>query len=186
MAQENTQADYQEIEFKKRARRRLVGSIALVLILIVFLPMLLEDKHNPDPQQGLTTTFPPEQSNPVETAPLESPVNQPETTQQNTSPAQPSAAHPNPENSSTEKTSATDTAAQNTAGLMIQVGVFSDSANVTQLQSKLETNGFKVNTSALENGKTRLRVGPYASKAEADAAMAKLQSLKFNPMVVND
>jgi DedD protein len=69
---------------------------------------------------------------------------------------------------------------------MVQVGVFADTANVKQIQSKLETNGFKVQSNAYANGKVRVRVGPYSSKAEADTAIAKLQSLKFNPMIVND
>ncbi len=202
MAQENSQADYQEIELSKRARRRLVGSIALVILLIVFLPMLLEDKHPQDPHQDLVITIPAEQGTSTEAS---APANNPTTSDNSaassdTSSAASTANTSNPANSppaeaapvAEEKPAVAANSADSgkdkkaTSGLMLQVGVFSDSANVKQLQSKLESNGFKVAINQYPNGKTRIRVGPYASKTEADAAIAKLQALKFNPMVVND
>ncbi len=202
MAQENSQADYQEIELSKRARRRLVGSIALVILLIVFLPMLLEDKHPQDPHQDLVITIPAEQGTSTEAS---APANNPTTSDNSaassdTSSAASTANTSNPANSppaeaapvAEEKPAVAANSADSgkdkkaTSGLMLQVGVFSDSANVKQLQSKLESNGFKVAINQYPNGKTRIRVGPYASKTETDAAIAKLQALKFNPMVVND
>ena len=202
MAQENSQADYQEIELSKRARRRLVGSIALVILLIVFLPMLLEDKHPQDPHQDLVITIPAEQGTSTE---VSAPANIPTTSDNSaassdTSSAASTANTSNPANSppaeaapvAEEKPAVAANSADSgkdkkaTSGLMLQVGVFSDSANVKQLQSKLESNGFKVAINQYPNGKSRIRVGPYANKSEADAAIAKLQALKFNPMVVND
>lgn len=35
----------QGLSFKKRARRRLVGAIALVLLMVIILPMVLEDRE---------------------------------------------------------------------------------------------------------------------------------------------
>ena len=37
----------EELQLKKRARRRLVGAIALVLLVVVFLPMLLDSEPKP-------------------------------------------------------------------------------------------------------------------------------------------
>lgn len=37
----------EEIQLKKRARRRLVGAIALVLIVVIFLPMVLDNEPKP-------------------------------------------------------------------------------------------------------------------------------------------
>lgn len=206
MAQENSQADYQEIELSKRARRRLVGSIALVILLIVFLPMLLEDKHPQDPHQDLVITIPAEQGTSTEAS---APANNPTTSDNSSASSDTSSAASTANTSNTASNAANNPPAEaapvveekpavvansadsgkdkkTTSGLMLQVGVFSDSANVKQLQSKLESNGFKVAINQYPNGKTRIRVGPYASKTEADAAIAKLQALKFNPMVVND
>ena len=59
MAQDKLQSqDEQEIQFKKRARRRLVGSIALVLFMIVALPMVLEDRSAQTPKTPVAISIP--------------------------------------------------------------------------------------------------------------------------------
>ena len=174
MAQENTQSDFQEIEFKKRARRRLVGSIALVLLMIVILPMVLEDKHEDAPKQDLVITIPTEDS---QQAPATS-----NTQAESQASANIVESQTQPE-ATADKVNSSEI---NASPVNIQVGVFADSANVKQIQNNLEANGFKVQTSTYATGKIRVRVGPYATKAEADVAIAKLQALKFNPMIVND
>src|SRR5690606_13792625 len=52
------QLDEQEIQFKKRARRRLVGAIALVLLMVTILPMVLDDKSANLSQQEITISIP--------------------------------------------------------------------------------------------------------------------------------
>ena len=47
----------QELSFKKRARRRLVGAIALVLLMIIVLPMILKDRTLVQPKEEITITF---------------------------------------------------------------------------------------------------------------------------------
>ena len=183
MAQDNTQSDYQEIEFKKRARRRLVGSIALVLLMIVVLPMVLVDKHHETPKQDLVITIPSEEVAPVTSAPAPAETANPTPVTSNDVATPPEDT---PDKSSANSDKAPDKSSQSTTTVMVQVGVFSDAANVKQIQSKLESNGFKVQTNSYPTGKIRVRVGPFASRSEADTAIAKLQTLKFNPMVVND
>lgn len=59
MAQDKLQSqDEQEIQFKKRARRRLVGSVALVLFMIVALPMVLEDRSAQTPKTPVAISIP--------------------------------------------------------------------------------------------------------------------------------
>jgi DedD protein len=41
----------EEIQLRKRARRRLVGAIALVLLAVVFLPMVLDSEPRQRPQE---------------------------------------------------------------------------------------------------------------------------------------
>ena len=48
----------QELVFKKRARRRLVGAVALVLIMIIVLPMILKERTFVEPKQEITITLP--------------------------------------------------------------------------------------------------------------------------------
>lgn len=49
-----------EIAFKKRARRRLVGAIALVLLMVTILPMVLDDRNNQQPKPEIEITIPSE------------------------------------------------------------------------------------------------------------------------------
>lgn len=63
MAQDNMESQSeQEIQFKKRARRRLVGAIALVLLMIVLLPMLLEDRVAQTPKEEVVISIPSQDS----------------------------------------------------------------------------------------------------------------------------
>ncbi|MHB1591746.1 MAG: SPOR domain-containing protein [Sulfuricella sp.] len=63
-------------------------------------------------------------------------------------------------------------------GYTVQIGVFSNPANALQLQEKLAQNGIKSHT------ETKLHVGPFQSKAEADQALAKIRSLGISAVVV--
>src|SRR4051794_10118228 len=48
----------EELQLKKRARRRLVGAIALVLLIVVFLPMVLDSEPKPL-NQDIAISIPP-------------------------------------------------------------------------------------------------------------------------------
>lgn len=52
------QSNDQELQFKKRARRRLVGAIALVLLMVTLLPMVLDDRSSKAPQQEIAIHIP--------------------------------------------------------------------------------------------------------------------------------
>ena len=52
--------DDQELIFKKRARRRLVGAVALVLLMIIVLPMILKERAFVQPKEEITITLPDE------------------------------------------------------------------------------------------------------------------------------
>ena len=71
----------EELQLKKRARRRLVGAIALVLLAVVFLPMVLDKEPKPVGQDIAIripsqdeTTFHPQVAAPVPKAIPEAPV----------------------------------------------------------------------------------------------------------------
>ncbi len=64
--------------------------------------------------------------------------------------------------------------------VVIQVGAFSDAAKVRDVRKKLEQAGVKTYTQTVEkDGKTttRIRVGPYESKEEADKAAVRIRKL---------
>jgi DedD protein len=52
-----------ELNQKKRARRRLVGAIALVLLMLILLPFVLKDRNASAPQSEITISLPNEKIN---------------------------------------------------------------------------------------------------------------------------
>jgi len=70
-------------------------------------------------------------------------------------------------------------AAPATARFVVQVGAFADDAKVREARGKVEKTGVKSYTQAVETpgGKRiRVRVGPYATKAEADKVAARIKA----------
>ncbi len=71
--------------------------------------------------------------------------------------------------------------------LAIQVGAFSDDAKVREIRSKLEQAGLKTYIQVVEkDGKstTRIRVGPYETREEADKAAARIRKLDLPASVL--
>ncbi len=70
---------------------------------------------------------------------------------------------------------------------VVQVGAFADPAKATAARRKLEAAGLKTYTHVAETkeGKrTRVRVGPFSSRAEADKAAAKVKDLDLPAAVL--
>ena len=66
------------------------------------------------------------------------------------------------------------------ARLVVQVGAFADADKAREARTKLEKAGLKTYTQVADtkDGKrTRVRVGPFATKAEAEKAASKIKSL---------
>ncbi len=61
---------------------------------------------------------------------------------------------------------------------VVQVGAYTDAATLRDTRAKVEKLGLKTYTQVIENDagkRTRVRLGPYATRAEADAAAARLK-----------
>ena len=66
------------------------------------------------------------------------------------------------------------------ARLVVQVGAFADADKAREVRNKLEKAGLKTYTQVADtkDGKrTRVRVGPFATKAEAEKAASKIKTL---------
>jgi DedD protein len=78
--------------------------------------------------------------------------------------------------------------AKTTAGrAVIQVGAFSDAAKLRDVRQKLEQAGLKTYTQVVEKeGKstTRIRVGPYETREEADKVAARIRKLDLPASVL--
>jgi DedD protein len=188
----------EELQLKKRARRRLVGAIALVLFVIVFLPMFLDNEPR-KMSQDISINIPslaeqesresepepepepePVSPEPLRFRPVESSAGndqtEPEPVQQARSNSEPtrSAADKIP-TAQTNKGSVDD-------GFVVQLGAFSDAGNATRLAAKVRENRFKAYTQVVStaNGeRTRVRVGPYPTRAAAEDARERLKSRKL-------
>lgn len=70
---------------------------------------------------------------------------------------------------------------------VIQVGAFADAAKAREVRQTLEKAGLKTYTHVAKTAdgeRTRVRVGPFANRAEADKAAAKVKSLSLSAAVL--
>lgn len=218
----SNQLNEQEIQFKKRARRRLVGAIALVLLMVTILPMVLDDRSAKAPQQEIAITIPsqdnkdftskvvpvpeasavpaetpmpePVEQKPVEAAASESPAKPAEPAALKEPAEKPEAPVAAPaklpvEAKPAEAAPAREVIQAKPAGAAsVQIGVFSESNNVKQLQQKLQSLGYKSYTEKVattKGDKIRLRAGPFTSRAEAESALDKIKGSGMTGMVVS-
>lgn len=63
-------------------------------------------------------------------------------------------------------------------GYQVQLGLFASPDNAEKLIDDLKKRGISART------ETRVQLGPFATRAEAEDAMAKLKALGYQPMLV--
>jgi len=171
-------------ELRRRTRRRLIGAAALLVIAVFIVPMLLDPTPRPVPDtvaismpsQPTPISAAPEPARAVEadssklvagvseTAPIEAP-----------SKASPSAAESRPAVPAESERFALQVAAMATVG----------AAN--QLAARLKKAGFVAYVEAIktaEGPRHRVRVGPFASREEAQRASEKLRAAGFAAALV--
>ena len=207
--QKETAGD-QELNLKKRARRRLVGAIALVLLMIIVLPMILKDRAATNPQEKITISLPGEQQTVTPAAPSDFdssivPTEPSAATPQTTvtiEPAAPPTADPEasvakPEKQASDKVLVVKEAPSKEVSkasvdvnhkCYVQIGVFSDEANVKQLQGKLIDLGYKSQTEKIDTAKgkkIRLRTQLFADRNEAAIALQNIKDAGLTGMVVS-
>ena len=81
---------------------------------------------------------------------------------------------------------ATPAAVGSTAGYYINVGLFADEANARKAQARLLNEGLPAFRQELNNAsgrRIRVRVGPYDSRATADAAAAAIRAMALDAVV---
>jgi len=187
----------EEIQFRKRARRRLVGAIVLVLIVVVVVPWILPaDKPQQDTQQ-IDIRIPAQDASgyapKVLPAPAPAPAPQPAVSAQaEPVPAEtPVAAAPVPEPQKPvaapePKPEATAKAEPKAAPLAaaesfyVQYGAFSEAKNAKQKQADLKAKGIASFTEVVKTSsgdKIRVRSGPYATREAAEKAQQKAKPL---------
>lgn len=200
----------QDLLLRKRARRRLVGAIALVIIAIVILPMVLDRAPKPEGQE-IEITIPlenlvgefspnivPETGVPTIADPVAKEsvlaVQQVEKTesdllvqsiQAKKKQADMLVGGENESEDSLKVKKSTTT----TGIFVVQLGAFSDSAKAKYQQHSLTSYGIKRSyTETLKrNDKeiTRVRIGPFFTREAAEEERKKLKKLGLDGMVMS-
>ncbi len=173
-------------EIRRRGRRRLVGAIAIVALLVVFVPMILDQEPRTGREPALA--IPPRENAPPLPAPGQrapaAPA--PQAAPAAATPAPAPAAAPSPARSAPPAAPASKAAkapaAPHLEGFAVQVGAFKDEDTLRAAREKLAAAGLAHYTEHLDaasGGLTRLRAGPFKTRQAAEAALAKakLQSL---------
>jgi len=183
---------------RRRARQRLMGAAVLVLLAVVGFPLLFDTQPRPisvdipidipDKNKLAPGAVPPalvkaateSEAKPAEPAPAASlspkeevvaaaPAILKEAPVAAAVPVQPKEAPPAAKEEASPR-------------YVVQVGAYAEDAKVREVRAKLEKAGLKTYTQLAETkeGKrTRVRMGPYTNKAEAEKALAKVKGLQL-------
>lgn len=161
--------------------------------MVIVLPMILKDRATITPTEKITITLPSEQAQtspsdfdssivPAEPAAVideVAPESVPEKETNIATNADTEAATPTKEKPAKEIAS---------AKFYVQVGVFSDAANVKQLQTKLSDLGYKSQTEKISTDKgqkIRLRTQVFGDRNEAAIALENIKDAGLTGMVVS-
>ena len=190
MASPSSEAEASEI--RRRGRRRLIGAVVLVAVLVVVIPMVLDSEPRPSRSTPVAAIPPKDSVAPLPT-PKPAPVApaQPVAPAPSVTPAQAGAQSPDagkpasPPPSTPQPAKAAE--APKLEGFAVQVGAFRDEAKLKQSREKLTGAGIVHYTERLDakaGPLTRLRAGPFATREEAEAALAKLKLSALDGKVV--
>lgn len=197
----------EEIQLKRRARRRLIGAIVLVTAIVVVLPMVLDSEPKPagrevavqipSPDSGTFTSkvaplpAPKAPDSKAAAAPAgEAPAAAKEVTKEPVKPA----AQP-------EKTATAATATKEPAKIKpkakpakpaarpaqgqyaVQVIALADADKAKQMQQRIADAGIPSYTEIVKTAKgdvTRVRAGPFATREAAEKALENLKTIGMN------
>jgi DedD protein len=197
---------------RQRARHRLIGATVLVLVAVIGFPLVFDTKPRevasdiriemPDrdtvrPSQAPSTPavaakppVPDDVKLPASQAPEPAPkeevvVEAPKAVEAKKAEAKaPEAKAPEAKPVADEASKPKSDAAPR---FVVQVGAFTDEAKVKEVRAKLEKAGFKtyVHVAQSKDGKrTRVRVGPFDTKAEAEKTVKKIKALNITAAVL--
>jgi DedD protein len=189
---------------RSQARRRLVGALVLLATGIVAFPVLFETQPRPLPLDTPieTAARPPAAApapatprpQPVPTVPADTGAEPVAEVPPAASVVASAAAAPGPASvpvaapvaaasappvaATATEASAPTLAASSAGRFVVQVGAYTDVATLREARAKVEKLGLKTYTQVIDNDagkRTRVRIGPFATRDEAEAAAAKVK-----------
>jgi len=200
----------EELQLRKRARRRLIGAIAVVTIVAVFLPMVLD--HEPKPvKQDISIQIPSPNSGaftskivpvmpaapdaksaakPAAGAPAKSktPAADEPPKVAAAAPVAPAPPAHDTEAAPPKKPAPAKPAPRPAAmGFVVQVAALNDADKARQMQEQIAAAGVKSYTEVVPTAKgnvTRVRAGPFTSREEAEKMRDQLKAMGLNGNIV--
>jgi DedD protein len=193
-------ASDEQIQMRRRARRRLVGAIALVTVIAVVLPWVLE--HEPRPSEEPISVQIPSRDTPFEPRLVPGKEASPEpSVAEQTAPSGSGSdtlrAEQDKVLSAPEKAGARDRPAaaaepkkavgkaegsEKQQQFVVQVAALADADKAAGIQQQLTAKGLKAYTEKVKtaNGEvTRVRIGPFPSREAAEKERTRLKTLGF-------
>jgi len=153
-----TSASNEASEIRRRGRQRLIGAVAIVLLLVVFVPMVLDSEPRP-PRNEPALTIPPRNNPPPLPAPAPTAATPPRTSAPVVTPtptaptAAPAPAASAPAAEPPKPASVTPEAAAKSPpleGFAVQVGAFREDDKLRQARDKLAAAGIVHYTERLD------------------------------------
>ena len=189
----------EELQLKRRARRRLIGAIVLVAAMVVVLPIVLDTEPRPV-SQNITVRIPSPDAKDFapKTAPSPAPkaaagksmtsqadikaAAAPKVAQEERKPAaQLEAAKPaKPEK---PRAPARPAAPAASGTFVVQIIALADAEKARRMQQQIAAAGIKSYTEVVKTAKgdvTRVRAGPFGTREAAEKARDQLKSLGMN------
>ena len=143
-----------------------------------------EEATSPNASQSAVASTPTPAPAPAKAAePVKTP--EPASTKADTKAADSSASTKTPTASPAVATPSN--AAADGTRFVVQIGAFAEDAKAKEVRLKLEKAGFKTYTNVAntkEGPRTRVRVGPFATKEEAEKIASKIKQLQLQPQVL--
>ena len=192
----------QDLLLRKRARRRVVGSVVLVIMAIIFLPMILERVPEQEGKEveiiirsenllDKSSEVISQNKNVEDTVPVSIESNTENKTskevaiesEQLTEKGKVGNKEDSENNHKDKKSSIT------IEKFVVQLGAFSDATKAKNQRRSLKSNGIKkAYTEMIKNENTevtRVRVGPFSTREAAEKEQKKLKELGVNGVVIN-
>ncbi len=188
-----------ELNLRRKARRRLIGAVALTLAVVVILPMVLDSEPKTSGNDINLTIPDPDKAGAFVTRVPVSEVPQPASgsaevtsSAQLASPAASARAAVVAVQAKKEPAEKIPPAKQKTAekptgseSYVVQVGAYANAGTAKQQFKNLKKWGFRVYTEKVD-GNTRVRVGPYPNRDKAEKAKGLLEKHGLHPEIFSN
>lgn len=196
-------------QLRLRARHRLIGAAVLVGLGIIAFPLVFETQPRPVPMD-LPIVIPAKESAAPLVTPRVAAASLPEAAQRQPEPTLPPVVEEAPAETPpasvappvaeakkplaapevkkpVAEAKKPEPAASSAGRFVVQVGAFADKGTAQEARRKLESKGLKTYTQVAktkDGDRIRVRLGPFAERAEADKALAKAKALGLDGAVL--